>query len=77
MARGVNRVTIVGNLGADPDIKYTQAGAAVANISVATSSAYKDKKTDQWVESTEWHRIVLFNRLAEIAGQYLKKGSKV
>lgn len=77
MARGVNRVTIVGNLGADPDIKYTQAGAIIANISVATSSAYKDKKTDQWVETTEWHRIVFFNRLAEIAKEYLRKGSKV
>lgn len=77
MARGVNKVILVGNLGSDPDIKYSQAGAAIANISLATSDAYKDKKTDKFVETTEWHRVVFFSRLAEIAGQYLKKGSKI
>lgn len=77
MARGVNKVIIVGNLGNDPEMRYMPSGAAIANISVATSESWKDKQTGQTQERTEWHRIVLFNRLGEIAGQYLRKGSKV
>ena len=77
MGRGVNRVIIIGNLGNDPEIKYTQSGSQITNISVATSESWKDKQTGQQQERTEWHRVVFFNRLAEIAGQYLKKGSKV
>ena len=77
MARGVNKVTIVGNLGQDPETKYMPSGGAVTNISVATSESWKDKQTGQPQERTEWHRIVFFNRLAEIAGEYLKKGSQV
>ncbi|MCX2780395.1 single-stranded DNA-binding protein [Microbulbifer thermotolerans] len=77
MARGVNKVILVGNLGQDPETKTTQNGNAVAVISVATSETWKDKQTGQQQERTEWHRVVFFNRLAEIAGQYLRKGSKV
>jgi single-strand DNA-binding protein len=77
MARGVNKVTIVGNLGQDPEVRYMPSGGAVTNISVATSESWKDKQTGQPQERTEWHRIVFFNRLAEIAGEYLKKGSQV
>ena len=77
MARGVNRCFIIGNLGADPEIRYTQAGAAVANINVATTESWKDKQTGEKQEKTEWHRVVMFGRLGEIAGEYLKKGSKV
>ena len=77
MSRGVNKVIIIGNLGQDPETKYTANGAAITNISVATSESWKDKQTGQQQERTEWHRVVFFNRLAEIAGQYLKKGSKV
>ena len=77
MARGVNKVIIVGNLGADPEMRYMPSGAAVANIRVATSESWKDKQTGEMQERTEWHRIVFYNRLAEIAGEYLKKGSKV
>tara|TARA_R110002072_G_scaffold21764_4_gene76787 strand:+ start:1004 stop:1546 length:543 start_codon:yes stop_codon:yes gene_type:complete len=77
MARGVNKVIIVGNLGEDPTTRYMPSGGAVTNISVATSEKWKDKNTGQPVEKTEWHRIIFFNRLAEIAGEYLKKGSKV
>lgn len=77
MARGVNKVIIVGNLGQDPETKYTQNSVAITNISVATSETWKDKQTGQPQERTEWHRVVFFNRLAEIAGEYLKKGSKV
>ena len=76
-SRGVNKVIIVGNIGQDPETRYTPAGSAVTNISVATSEVWKDKQTGQSQERTEWHRIVFFNRLAEIAGEYLKKGSKV
>ena len=75
--RGVNRVTVVGNLGNDPEVKYMPSGGAVTNISVATSESWKDKQTGQPQERTEWPRIVFFNRLAEIAGEYLKKGSQV
>lgn len=77
MARGVNKVIIIGNLGADPEVRYMPSGSAVANISVATSEGWKDKQTGEMQERTEWHKVVLFNRLGEIAGQYLKKGSKV
>ena len=77
MSRGVNRVTIVGNLGQDPELKHMPSGGAVTNISVATSESWKDKQTGEQKERTEWHRIVFFNRLAEIAGEYLKKGSQV
>ncbi|MEH6635547.1 MAG: single-stranded DNA-binding protein [Halioglobus sp.] len=76
-ARGINKVILVGNLGNDPETRYTQAGAAITNISIATSEAWKDKQTGQPQERTEWHRVVFFNRLAEIAGEYLRKGSKV
>ncbi len=77
MARGVNKVILVGNCGQDPETKYLPSGGAVTNISVATSESWKDKQTGQKQERTEWHRVVFFNRLAEIAGEYLKKGSKV
>jgi single-strand DNA-binding protein len=77
VARGVNKVIIVGNLGNDPEVKYMPNGNAVTNISVATSDSWKDKQTGQQQERTEWHRIVFFNRIAEIAGEYLRKGSKV
>jgi len=77
MARGINKVIIVGNLGQDPEVRYMPSGGAVTNISVATSESWKDKQTGQPQERTEWHRIVFFNRLAEIAGEYLRKGSQV
>lgn len=77
MSKGVNKVIIVGNLGNDPEVRYTPAGTAVANISVATSESWKDKQTGEQQERTEWHRIVGFNRLGEIMGEYLRKGSKV
>ncbi len=77
MARGINKVTIVGNLGQDPEVKYMPSGGAVTNVSVATSESWKDKQTGQPQERVEWHRIVFFNRLAEIAGEYLRKGSQV
>jgi single-strand DNA-binding protein len=77
MARGVNKVILVGNCGQDPDTKFMPSGGAVTNISVATSEQWKDKQTGQPYERTEWHRVVFFNRLAEIAGEYLRKGSKV
>lgn len=77
MARGINKVILVGNIGQDPETKYTAGGSAVTNLSVATSEGWKDKQTGQMQERTEWHRVVFFNRLAEIAGEYLRKGSKV
>jgi single-strand DNA-binding protein len=77
MARGVNKVILVGNLGKDPDMKYTASGAAIANITVATSESWTDKQTNEKVEKTEWHRVVFFRRLAEIVGEYLRKGSQV
>lgn len=76
-SRGINKVIIVGNIGQDPETRYMPSGSAITNISVATSETWKDKQTGQPQERTEWHRIVFFNRLAEIAGEYLKKGSKV
>ena len=77
MANGINRAIIIGNLGADPEIRYTQAGAAVANISVATSESWKDKQTGERQEKTEWHKVAMFGPTAEVAGKYLGKGSKV
>tara|TARA_R110000822_G_scaffold159476_34_gene299743 strand:+ start:22220 stop:22696 length:477 start_codon:yes stop_codon:yes gene_type:complete len=77
MARGINKVILVGNLGKDPEAKFMPNGNAVTNITVATSESWKDKQTGQQQERTEWHRVVFFNRLAEIASEYLKKGSKV
>lgn len=77
MARGVNKAIILGTLGKDPEVKYTAGGNAVASISVATNESWKDKNTGENVEKTEWHRIVLFGKLADIAGQYLKKGAQV
>lgn len=77
MARGVNKVILLGNLGQDPEIRYTQNQKQVANLNIATSEQWTDRQTGQKQEKTEWHRVVFFDRLAEIAGQYLKKGSKV
>lgn len=77
MARGINKVILVGNLGNDPETRFMPNGNPVTNISIATSESWKDKQSGQQQERTEWHRIVFFNRLAEIAGEYLKKGSKV
>lgn len=77
MARGVNKVIILGNLGQDPDSRVTAQGSAVSNLNIATDESYKDKQTGQMVPKVEWHRVVLFNRLAEIANEYLRKGSKV
>ena len=77
MARGVNKVILVGNLGKDPEMKYTASGAAIANLTVATSESWNDKQTGEKKEQTEWHRVVFFRRLAEIAGEYLHKGSQV
>lgn len=77
MARGINKVILIGNVGQDPEVKYMPSGGAVTNISVATSESWKDKNTGQQQERTEWHRVVFFNRLGEIAGEYLRKGSKV
>lgn len=77
MARGINKVILIGNVGQDPEVKYMPSGGAVTNVSIATSETWKDKNTGQNQERTEWHRVVFFNRLGEIAGEYLKKGSKV
>jgi single-strand DNA-binding protein len=77
MARGVNKVILIGNLGQDPEIRYTPSGSAVANITLATSSAWRDKQSGELQERTEWHRVIFFNRLAEIVSEYLRKGSKV
>ncbi|MGB2375466.1 MAG: single-stranded DNA-binding protein [Porticoccaceae bacterium] len=77
MARGINKVIIVGNCGQDPETRYMPSGGAVTNLSLATSETWKDKNTGDQQERTEWHRVVFFNRLAEIVEQYVKKGSKV
>ncbi len=77
MARGINKVILVGNLGGDPEVRYMPNGNAVTNVTLATSDSWKDKQSGQMQERTEWHRVVFFNRLAEIAGEYLRKGSKV
>lgn len=77
MARGVNKVILVGNLGHDPEIRYTNAGAPITSISIATSESWKDKESGEKMERTEWHRVKFFGRLAEIAGEYLTKGRQV
>ena len=77
MARGVNKVIIVGNLGGDPETRYMPSGAAVTNMTVATNESWKDKQTGEQKERTEWHKVAMFNRLAEIAAEYLRKGSQV
>mgnify|MGYP004496034005 CR=1 FL=1 len=77
MARGVNKVIIVGTLGNDPEVKCSASGSAIANLSVATSEQWKDKQTGERKEQTEWHRVVIFGKLAEVAGEYLRKGSQV
>ena len=77
MARGINKVIIVGNLGADPEVRYTGGGTAVCSLSVATSEQWTDKQSGEKQERTEWHRVKLFGKLAEIAGEYLKKGRQV
>jgi len=77
MARGINKVILVGNLGADPETRYTPTGTAITSIRIATSESWKDKQTGEQQERTEWHRIEFFGRLAEIAGEYLKKGRQV
>lgn len=77
MARGINKVILVGNVGVDPDVRYMPNGNAVTTLSVATSESWKDKQTGEKQERTEWHRVVCFNRLGEIAGEYIRKGSKL
>jgi single-strand DNA-binding protein len=77
MARGVNKVILVGNLGKDPEVRYMANGNAIANITLATTESWKDKQSGETQEKTEWHRVVMFRRLGEIAGEYLKKGSQV
>jgi single-strand DNA-binding protein len=77
MARGVNKVILVGNVGGDPETRFMPSGGAVTNLTLATSESWKDKQTGQPQERTEWHRVVFFNRLAEIAGEYVRKGSKI
>ncbi len=77
MARGINKVILVGHLGQDPDVRTMPSGGTVANMTLATSEAWKDKQTGENQERTEWHRLVLFNRQAEVAGQYLRKGSQI
>ena len=76
MARGVNKVILVGNLGADPETRYTASGNAITNIRLATTDAWRDKQSGEQQERTEWHRVVFFNRLAEISAEYLRKGSQ-
>lgn len=77
MARGVNEHIVIGNFGADPELRYTPSGSAVANMTIATGRSWKDKKTGETVEATDWHRVVFFSRLAEIVNQYCKQGSQV
>lgn len=77
MARGINKVILVGTLGRDPETKYTPSGGAITNVSIATSEQWKDKNSGERQERTEWHRVVFYNKLAEIAGQYLRKGQQV
>ena len=77
MARGINKVILVGNLGADPETRYTPSNTAVTNLRLATSESWRDRNSGETQERTEWHRVVMFNRLAEIAAEYLRKGSKV
>jgi len=77
MARGINKVILIGNLGADPEVKYTGTGNAVTNLRIATTENWKDRNTGEQVERTEWHNIVLYGRTAEVAGEYLRKGSQI
>ena len=77
MARGINKVILIGNLGKDPEVRYSANGSAIANLTVATTDSWRDKNSGENQERTEWHRVVMFSRLGEIAGEYLKKGSKV
>lgn len=77
MARGINKVILVGNLGADPDTRYMPSGGAVTNLSIATSESWKDKQSGEQKERTEWHKVAMFGRLAEISAEYLRKGSQV
>lgn len=77
MARGINKVILIGNVGGDPEVRYLPSGSAVTSLTIATSEAWKDKQSGDNQERTEWHRVVFFSRLAEIAGEYLHKGSKV
>lgn len=77
MSKGINKVILIGNLGTDPEIRYMSNGSAVANFSVATNESWKDKQTGEIQERTEWHKVSLFDKLAQIAGEYLKKGAKV
>ena len=77
MARGINKAILIGNLGNDPDIRYTASGTAIANISLATAESWRDKNSGEQQERTEWHRIVFFGRLAEVVGEYLRKGSQI
>lgn len=77
MAKGINKVILVGHLGQDPEVKYMPSGGAVANVSIATSDQWKDKQSGEMKDRTEWHRVVFFNRTAEVVGEYLKKGSQV
>jgi single-strand DNA-binding protein len=77
MARGINKVILIGNLGADPETKYMPSGSAVSNLRIATTESFKDRETGEQQERTEWHSVAMFGRLAEIAGEYLKKGSQV
>ncbi len=77
MARGINKVMLIGNLGRDPEVRYTAGGSAVANLRIATTESWKDKQTGEKKEATEWHSVVLFGKLGEIAGEYLKKGRTV
>jgi single-strand DNA-binding protein len=76
-SRGINKVILIGNLGADPEVRYTPSGGAVANLRLATSETWRDRQTGEQQERTEWHRVALFGKLGEIAGEYLHKGSKV
>ncbi len=77
MSRGINKVILIGHLGADPEIRYMPSGSAVGNVSIATSESWKDKQTGETQDRTEWHRVCFFNRLAEIVGEYCRKGSKI
>jgi single-strand DNA-binding protein len=77
MARGINKVILIGNLGADPETRHTAGGNAITSLSVATSESWRDRQSGEMQEKTEWHRVVMFSKLAEIAGEYLRKGSKV
>lgn len=77
MAKGVNKVILVGHLGADPEVRYSAGGLAFANVSLATNHSVKNKQTGEWQDATEWHRVVFFDRLAEVVGEYLRKGSQI